>query len=136
MPFIRYKIGDMAIYQPNPCPCGRGLPALQEVVGRIQDFLVTTDGRFVHGGYFPHTFRQWPEIFQYQVYQPDKKHLEIRLICRREVDSVWLENVRKEIQSRFGEGMEIAFKIVDHFELTRAGKHRFIISDVKPDFVD
>jgi phenylacetate-CoA ligase len=136
MPLIRYKLGDMAIFQSEPCPCGRGLPSLQEVVGRVQDFLVTADGRFVHGGYFPHTFRNWPEIFRYQVYQSDMKHLEVRLICKRDVDSLWLENLRKEIQHRFGEDMQIEIKLVDHFELTRAGKHRFIISDVKPDFVN
>lgn len=136
MPLIRYKLGDMAMVETEPCSCGRGLPALREVVGRIQDFLVTADGHFVHGGYFPHTFRHWPEIFQYQVYQSDMKHLEVRLVCRRNVDTIWLENLRKEIQHRFGEDMQTEIKLVDHFELTRAGKHRFIISDVKPDFVD
>lgn len=136
MPLIRYKQGDMAIYESKPCSCGRGLPVLREVVGRIQDFLVTADGRFVHGGYFPHTFREWPEISRYQVYQPDRKHLEVRLICKHEVNSIWMDNMQKELHHRFGDSMQISLKIVDHFELTRAGKHRFIISDVKPDFVN
>jgi phenylacetate-CoA ligase len=136
MPLIRYKLGDMAIFESETCQCGRGLPVLREVVGRVQDFLVTSDGHFVHGGYFPHTFRSWPEIFRYQVYQPDRKHLEVRLICNSTIDKTWVEGLRKEIQNRFGEGMEINIMLVDHFELTRAGKHRFIISDVKPDFVE
>jgi phenylacetate-CoA ligase len=136
MPLIRYKLGDMAIYETQPCSCGRGLPVLREVVGRIQDFLVTADGHFVHGGYFPYTFPQWPEISQYQVYQPDMQHIEVRLTCRSDVDSLWLNNVHDELQNRFGKDMRITIKIVDHFELTRAGKHRFIISDVKPDFID
>ena len=135
MPFIRYKIGDMAVYDPKPCPCGRGLPVLREVVGRIQDFLLTADGHFVHGGYFPHTFREWPEIKEYQVYQPNSASLEVRIVCRRPVDSVWLERLGAEIQRRFGQGTKISIRIVDHIPLTKAGKHRFIISDVKPDFV-
>lgn len=136
MPLIRYKLGDMAMYDAQPCACGRGLPVLQEVVGRIQDFLVRADGHFVHGGYFPHTFRNWPEIFRYQVYQPDTTHLEVRLQCRSSVDPAWMGSLREEIQQRFGPAMQIDVKLVDHFDLTRAGKHRPIISNVRPGFVD
>jgi phenylacetate-CoA ligase len=136
MPLLRYKLGDMAIQKHDSCSCGRGLPVLKEVVGRVQDFLVRADGHFVHGGYFPHTFRNWPEILRYQVYQPDKAHLEVRLQCKSSVDSAWLDRLRAEIQQHFGDQMHIDFKLVDHFDLTRAGKHRPIISDVKPDFVE
>jgi phenylacetate-CoA ligase len=135
MPFIRYKIGDMAISEPEPCSCGRGLPALHEVVGRLSDFLVTSEGHFVHGGYFPHTFRLWPEIARYQVYQPDRNHLDIRLVCNRPCDSAWLARLQHELHECFGEDMNISLDIVDAIPLTPAGKHRFIISDVKPDFM-
>ena len=134
MPFIRYKIGDMAISEPDSCPCGRGLPVLREVVGRLQDFLVTTDGRFVHGGYFPHTFRLWPEIVKYQVYQPDRKHLEVRLVSRNSNDSRWLDALAEELRACFGGDMDIDIQLVDQIALTSSGKHRFIISEVKPEF--
>jgi hypothetical protein len=55
-------------------------------------------------------------------------------VCRRSVDSVWLENVRREIQARFGESMHISLYVVDRIKLTPAGKHRYIISEVTPDF--
>ena len=135
MPFIRYKIGDMAAEDGRPCACGRGLPHVSEVTGRLQDFLVTADGHFVHGGYFPHTFRSWPDIARYQVYQPDSGHLEVRLVCRRKEDVSWLGALRDELQRRFGAGMHISIRIVDEIALTSAGKHRFIVSEVKPDFV-
>ena len=48
-------------------------------------------GRFVHGGYFPHTLRRWPEILNYQVYQADQKHLELRLVCKDRDDTGWLD---------------------------------------------
>lgn len=135
MPFIRYKIGDMAIAEPDPCSCGRGLPILHEVVGRLQDFLVTSEGHFVHGGYFPHTFRQWPQIARYQVYQPDRNHLEVRLVSYSPSDFTWIPSIRQELQENFGTDMQISVDIVDEIPLTGAGKHRIIISDVKPDFV-
>jgi phenylacetate-CoA ligase len=133
-PLIRYKIGDMGVLDPGRCSCGRGLPVLREIVGRVQDFLVGSDGLYVYGGYFPHTFRNWPEIRRYQVRQPDRSHLEVRFVLRCPVDSGWIEMVRGEIQSRFGPGVAVSVALVDEIELTAAGKHRSIISEVKPDF--
>jgi hypothetical protein len=69
------------------------------------------------------------------VYQPDKEHLKVRLVCKQEVDSAWLEEVRGELKVRFGERMQISLQVVDDIELTPAGKHRFIISEVKPNFI-
>lgn len=135
MPFIRYKNGDMAIASADNCPCGRGLPLLQEVVGRTNDFLVSAEGKFIHSEFFAYTFRVKPEIVRYQVQQPDPAHLDIHLVCNRAVDDTWLDRVRAEIQARFGPTTQISLQIVDRIELTPAGKHRYIISQVNPDFV-
>lgn len=135
MPFIRYKLGDMGIYETSPCSCGRNLPVLREITGRTHDFLVTDEGKFVHGEFFAYTFRVKPEVVRYQVYQPDKRHLDIRLVCNRQVSETWLNNVQNEIQHRFGPSMQISLQLVDDIPLTPAGKHRYIISEVKPDFV-
>ena len=57
MPLIRYRIGDMAAWADGPCPCGRGLPRLERVAGRVTDFLVGADGRLVSGVYLGHLRR-------------------------------------------------------------------------------
>jgi phenylacetate-CoA ligase len=135
MPFIRYKNGDMGIAEASNCICGRGLPVLREVVGRTGDFLVTEAGQFVHPTFFARVFRLRPEVIRYQVYQPDMQHLEARFVCRQNVDAVWMENLREDIQAHFGPSVQISLEAVDDIKLTSAGKHRFIISDVRPDFV-
>jgi len=43
-PFIRYRTGDIGALASAPCPCGRGLPLLQEIQGRTTDFVVARDG--------------------------------------------------------------------------------------------
>ena len=57
MPLIRYRIGDMAAWADGPCPCGRGLPRLERVAGRVTDFLIGADGRLVSGVYPSHLRR-------------------------------------------------------------------------------
>lgn len=131
MPFIRYKNEDLGIYESKPCVCGRGMPVLKEITGRTQDLLVRPDGQIVYGSIVDYITHDKPEVVQFQAYQPDQKHVEIRLLCREKVDSIWLENLRKEIQPYFGDEMRITLKIVDTIELTPAGKLKTVISDVK-----
>lgn len=134
MPLIRYKNGDMGIYQSGGCACGRGLPVLQEIVGRVSDFLLSGDGQFVHSTFFARVFRRRPRVARYQIYQPDREHLEARFICKQVVDQPWLDDLRAEIQTRFGPTVHVTLQAVDDIPLTPAGKHRFVISQVKADF--
>jgi len=131
-PFIRYKNNDTAIMTGTHW---RTFPIIQEILGRTNDFLVSADGKFVHSEFFAYTFRVKPEVARYQVYQPDKHNLEVRLTLKQDVTSDWLEAARLEVQTRFGAETQVTLKVVDEFELTKAGKHRYIISKVKPGFV-
>lgn len=46
MPLVRYRTGDRATWANSPaCPCGRTLPRLASVDGRIDDLVITRDGR-------------------------------------------------------------------------------------------
>ncbi|MES2352553.1 MAG: hypothetical protein V4641_33730, partial [Pseudomonadota bacterium] len=48
-PFIRYATGDVGALDTRQCPCGRGLPLLKRVEGRVTDFVVALDGTVMHG---------------------------------------------------------------------------------------
>ena len=39
LPFIRYRTGDLGIMSERVCSCGRGLPLLGKVEGRVQDMI-------------------------------------------------------------------------------------------------
>jgi phenylacetate-CoA ligase len=45
-PLVRYQIGDVARWSENQqCPCGRQMPILEAIDGRIEDLCYTKDGR-------------------------------------------------------------------------------------------
>jgi phenylacetate-CoA ligase len=136
MPFIRYKQGDIAVYESSPCTCRRGLPTLREVLGKTNDCLVTPDGLFIHPGCLGRPIRERPEVVRYQAHQTDERHITVRLVCSKDVDQVWLEGMRRDLQDRLGSGMHISLETVDEIPLTSAGKHRFIISEISPPFVE
>ena len=135
MPFIRYKNEDLGVYETDCSTCGRGLPVIREIIGRHQDLLVRPDGQFVYGSILDYITHGKPEVDQFQVYQPNRKQLDVRLVCNRTVNSAWLDKLRNEIQSFFGDEMEIIVNIVDHIPLTSSGKLRTVISKVQHDFI-
>ena len=49
-------------------------------------------------------------------------------------DAQWLDRLAEELHETFGRDMELDLRLVDEIPLTAAGKHRFIISEVKPEF--
>lgn len=54
-PLIRYRTGDMVRLPDDPqapCPCGRAFPMAAELLGRVEDQVLTRDGRRL--GMFPY----------------------------------------------------------------------------------
>src|SRR5262249_55172685 len=49
MPFIRYRIEDVGVPTDRLCECGRGLPLMERVTGRVADYLKRQDGSLVAG---------------------------------------------------------------------------------------
>jgi phenylacetate-CoA ligase len=81
-PLIRYDIGDFAEAGPL-CPCGRGLPTLNRILGRERNLILMPDG----SRHWPlvgfHKFRETAPIVQYQLIQRDRKNIEVRLVVER-----------------------------------------------------
>ena len=70
MPLIRYRIGDLGMWEEGRCSCGRGLPRLRSVSGRVTDFLVGSDGRLVSGVFLAtYVIGRRPSLGQVQIQQ-------------------------------------------------------------------
>jgi phenylacetate-CoA ligase len=81
MPLIRYRLEDIAEVAASPCSCGRGLPLLRRVTGRVADFLVTTDGRRVQGiSLIENTLTRIPGLDQMQIEQPALRAIMVRVV--------------------------------------------------------
>lgn len=133
LPFIRYKTDDLGSFEIEECSCGRVFPVLREISGRAADLLLSTDGKVIYGAYLDTVFWKRPEVFRYQAYQPDIHHLHLRIAFKSAVEEEWINQLKNELKSRFGESMQISITPVETFELTRSGKHRYVISDVAPE---
>lgn len=128
MPLIRYDIGDYGRLAPGICPCGRSLPRLQEVSGRIADFLYTPEGEPVFGISILDTFMiHIPGIKQIQIIQDRFDHLDIHIVQGASFDEKTLTRLGAAITTIFGSAMRYDLRYFDAIELTEAGKYRFSI---------
>lgn len=134
MPFIRYKIGDIGVpSEIETCPCGRGLPLIKDVEGRLLDMIVTRDGRMVPGEFFPHLAKEFSEIERFQVIQDDLESLVIKIVENREFKGESLERFKREIAGVVGDEVRCEIEVVDQIPVTATGKSRVTISNVLAD---
>ena len=130
MPFVRYASGDQAVAGFSQCRCGRGLPLLHEVRGRKLDVLRTPDGRSLPGEFFPHLMKDYGWVRQFQVVQPAMDQLELRVV----LGPTWNESDQAKllqcVQQTVGPMVHITWQPVSEIPLTRAGKHRVVVSHV------
>lgn len=131
MPFIRYNTGDMGDLMDNYCACGRGSKLLKEVLGRSVDILFTPEGKQVHGWFFLYIFWEYCKgIKEYQVVQVSLENIIIKIVPDQDFDEKQLDAIRSVIYNK-SHGWNIEFKFVDSIKKTNAGKHKFIINEVK-----
>lgn len=129
LPFVRYVNGDRAVAGCGDCPCGRGLPLLQNVSGRRLDVLDMPDGRQVPGELFPHLLKEFPSVRRFQVVQHRPGSLTLKLV----VDDRFTEADRAllltEVFRCTGEQADVRLEFVDDIPLSRSGKLRVVVRD-------
>ena len=134
MPFIRYEIGDLGRLSTEMCPCGRRLPLLKEISGRIRDIIVTKDGKYLTGAFISTLFYDnkgmTKGIQQYQFIQKTKDHAILKIVKGDDYSKHELENILRKINEQCG-SMKIDVEFVDVIPPTPSGKYRPILSEVE-----
>ena len=126
-PLIRYEVGDIGIRSlRSHCPCGRSGLLLDAVLGRMDDYVVTPDGRYV--GRLDHLFKDATRVKMAQLFQDSPQRLVIRVVREPGYEASDEAGILREARLRLGDRIEICFEYVSEIERTKAGKFRFIVS--------
>jgi phenylacetate-CoA ligase len=129
MPLLRYRTGDVAtLLKRASCPCGRQRPVLERIDGRIEDYVVTPDGRRV--GRMDHVFKDALEVKEAQILQPALDRLVIRLVPRPGFDAAARAGLERELRERLGAEIALEFELVDAIPRLPNGKFRAVVSDL------
>ena len=128
MPMVRYLNGDRASLARSACSCGRGLPLLQAVDGRVLDLILTPDGRAVPGEFFVYVMLDWPEVLQWQVVQTAADCVEFRFVLAQPFTAAMRAKLSAKVQATAGAQMRVEIVQVDAIAPTPSGKRRLTVS--------
>jgi phenylacetate-CoA ligase len=73
MPLIRYRLGDYAAWaEDQSCSCGNRQPVITKLEGRVDDYLITLDGRKI--GRLSTAVKRAPTVHSAQIVQDRPGH--------------------------------------------------------------
>lgn len=125
MPFIRYDVGDIAVWSNKPCACGRKYPLLQAVEGRENEYLVSNNGDLIPMISIPYSSLM-KNIKQFQFYQDTKGKVSLKLIplpMFTQSDATrLLSSLKRELKD-----IEVKIEYTDSIPKTGRGKFKYII---------
>jgi phenylacetate-CoA ligase len=127
MPFIRYHMADMAVMSKKTCPCGRGLPLIDRVVGRALDVFVTPDGGLVSTiALVMYMVNAAPGFFgRMQIIQDARDHLTVKM-TRDPMPGPEVMNHQRDVAALiFGPRMRMTYEFVDDIPSEKSGKYLF-----------
>jgi phenylacetate-CoA ligase len=128
-PLIRYRLGDVAAYAPEPCACGRPFPVLTRVVGRSNDVIRTPSGK-VNLYSFASVLVQHPGVRQYQVHQLSDHSLVLKIVpATGDLRAEDFAPVSRSVARELGGEVPVCVALVPSIAHER-GKHKSVVSDL------
>jgi phenylacetate-CoA ligase len=128
-PMIRYRLGDMAVWDGEPCPCGRQMPVIKEVLGRVEDVIIGPDGRQMvrfHG-----IFVDQPHVREGQIIQETITRIRVKVVPVDGFGPADRDDIVRRIQQRLTDQVEVIVETVESIPRTKAGKFQAVVSQLR-----
>jgi phenylacetate-CoA ligase len=129
MPLIRYEVGDMAVREDSTkCPCGRSLPEMGEIEGRLDDMLITIDGRFV--GRLDSIFKVNLPVKEAQIIQENSQLIHLKVVPSQGYGTDTRQTLSELIRERLGD-VKVEVEELSAIPRDANGKFKAVVSKVK-----
>lgn len=131
-PFIRYNTGDVVIVEPDDfkCKCGRSSKVIRSIEGRIDDYVLTPDGKRIMR--FDYIFKNTQEAQEAQVVQHNLSEVEIKAVLH---DINMKESFEKKVKENFkvyiSKDMEVVFNYVQFIQKSNTGKFKAVVNNLE-----
>lgn len=130
MPLLRYASSDISGIKSAMCPCGRGLPLMEDVSTKAEDIIALADGRMISPSVLTHPFKPMHSVEASQIVQEDYDHVRIRLVPNERYSDADAAHLVREFKARLGDDVRVEIEIVTELPRTKAGKFKWVVSKV------
>jgi len=127
-PLIRYDIGDVGVWasQSFACPCGRASRVLRRIEGRVDDYVITPEGRRLMR--FDYLFKDTLGVREAQVVQERLGEIVIHLVVDPQLAKREMETIRGLVREWISPKLSVRFAIVPELPRRPNGKIQAVVS--------
>jgi phenylacetate-CoA ligase len=129
MPLIRYANGDYA-ETGEACSCGRTLPVLRRIIGRVRSFVTYPSGEKRFANFGSKFINRFTAIGQYQVIQRTLHLLEVKIVARRPLSAEDERGLKETITTALGYPFNIDITYHESIPRSAGGKFEEFMSEL------
>jgi phenylacetate-CoA ligase len=130
MPLIRYRLGDLGMFLPGTCSCGRVFSLMLPAAGRSSEYVTTPSGKTISPYRFTTAIEKTPGLLQYQFIQDSTNLLIIKVIMNENERRDMMKEIQAKIQSVIGEDMTIQVVMCDKIDIEENGKYKVVKNNI------
>jgi len=133
MPFINYDIGDWAVAGPA-CPCGRGLPSLLGIEGRLGEVIRTPAGGVILPialcRFLNIVARAHPYIWEYQAVQTARDSVVVSIVPTSHFTPHVSRKLEVALEQFMGPSIHVRVESVERIAREPSGKRLLVKSNL------
>ena len=131
-PLIRYNTGDRAALPSRPvqCACGRQLPALKSLDGRVEDVIFTRTGRRL--GRMASIFKERRPVKDAQIVQETLDRIVVRYVPAADYTPEAGASIAQGVRSRVGD-VEVILQGMAQIPREANGKFKLVVCKLSPE---
>jgi phenylacetate-CoA ligase len=130
MPLIRYRIGDTGIPSERKCPCGRGLPLVESIEGRKDDYIRLPSGKLISPRALVPLVEQFRDILEFRIIQHKEDLFRVYIVNPRGIGTQTISELKSSLSDMMNEEVEISVETVSELPRNERGKLKSVISEV------
>lgn len=136
MPLIRYYLGDYTGYVNEECECGRKIPTIYPIETKLEDFIVTPEGRIISPSLLTFPLKYAHGILESQIVQKKIDEIVVKIVKTDKYTEEDEKSLIKSLRELVGQNINIKLEYVDKIHQTKAYKKRFVINELGRDYIE
>jgi len=129
MPLVRYDIEDQASLGGGTCRCGRALPLMSELSGRVSSHFVLPDGTLLSQFAATIPFHNLP-VREWQARQETAREVRFMLVPGPGFEPAMLEHIKAKFEPYHSGQLTVSVEVVGDIPLAPSGKRVLVYNEL------